>query len=308
MDLLLSPFKHAIETIEHTVSSAVDAFSGHEFTQSQLKPPIRTSNVEKDEMSRVKPIIPRIAYTSAIACQQSYEEPSKRQEYIDLHYKYYPEYSNDRIAVYLHLFLTNQAIIAIRGTRITDEEDLEADVDIILGKDDNSSLVSKTQTETDNILSKLKNRFDIEPDNITITGHSLGAVLAAYCSYRKGNAAYLFNVGITGSQRMAEDLPSILNHIPGFDFARNSSVFKNPLITSYIMIGDPISASSSLVFENTVILRPVPPPTSPLQSHSLEFLIQNTQPPTPLRTGKPDTPDYLDDTSYDADVSRFLSS
>ena len=191
MNFLLGPFKHVVETVETAVVDGYDAITGHSASQQQLKSSLKTSDVVKDHANLYTPEIPRVAYISAIVAQQTYNEPSKRIEYIDLHYKYYPEYSNDRIAVYLHIFLTNQAIIGIRGTRITDEDDIEADLDIIFSKDNKNSLVNKTQQETDDILEKLENRFDIETDNVVITGHSLGALIACYSSYRKydtGNA------------------------------------------------------------------------------------------------------------------------
>lgn len=220
----------------------------------------------KDNFAKFTPTIPRSAYLAALISQQAYNSVNNRAPTIDVHYHYIKSISNDRICVYVHEFLTSQCYIGIRGTRVTDLEDIRADIAIVAGKEFNDPLTINTIKDVKAILTYLSVNFDIGQDTTTITGHSLGSLLSVYASYNTECKCDCFNIGISPSQSL------------------NQNVFNNPNITSYIMEGDPIAGSSGLVIKNTVVLKPKPMPNNPLQAHSLAFLLKAVKPDFPIRS------------------------
>lgn len=218
----------------------------------------------KDNFAPFTPTLPRDAYLGALIAQQSYNKPEDRAQSLDIHYKYISNLSNDRICVYVHQFLTGIAYIGVRGTRVSDLEDIRADARIVMGNEYEDPLVKTTNQQVRNILNTLQTTYDIGQDTTTLVGHSLGGLLICYAGFQTQCKIDCFNIGIAPTQS-------------------GGVVFNNQNITSYVMETDPIAASSGFVIKDTVVLRPKPMPNNPLQAHSLAFLINRTKPEFPIR-------------------------
>lgn len=277
MSFLLSPFRNFISSASKNAIDFSKSIQATQYNHPPLQSTLETSMIKENPAS-FKPTIPRKDYLCALCCRESYKTPESRARIIDLHYQYDNQLSNDRIAVYVHNFLTGQVIIAIRGTRLTDLRDIQADIDIIFAEERNNTLIQEIISQVNQVLIAINNKYDIQDDTVWITGHSLGGLIACYVCENLQSECITFNIGISPSQ------------------LSNKKVFENPRIISYVMTGDPISVSSSIVIENTITLNPRPRPNNPLESHSLEFLINSCQPNFPIRNG-------IETNSFD----RFLS-
>lgn len=134
------------------------------------------------------------------------------------------------------------AVVAFRGTRLTDTSDLRADVSIALGTESGA----RRFTDAEALTQQLIDRFG--KDNVTATGHSLGGSEALDVSRKLGVRATAFNPG--ASPLSAIEASPIHTGSFALDFLLGSVVqrFTNRSVdtTVYSTATDPISVSARL--------------------------------------------------------------
>jgi hypothetical protein len=114
-----------------------------------------------------------------------------------------------------------EAVIAYRGTRLTNASDLLTDAHIAVGREHTASRIREAKDVAVRGKAKYK-------DKLTLTGHSLGAMSSAHGSYATGAPAYLYNPG-TGAMSWKQWLKNRFTK-------RNITTFRTHL--------DPISANA----------------------------------------------------------------
>ena len=128
---------------------------------------------QKKTHSHTKDQLTRREQLGVLMAQQSYKEPGKRQ-YKVKNYKYQPEFSSDKFAVYKSKKGRYQ--VAVRGTVPThglgeSSGDLGQDIEIMKGKfNQNSAQVVETQ----DVINKILATDSKARGNIGLNGHSLG--------------------------------------------------------------------------------------------------------------------------------------
>jgi hypothetical protein len=135
----------------------------------------------------------------AIASQLSYQyydnnnDPEQIQQALDTYmegYTFDPEYSTDNASTFIRPDGT--AIIAYRGTRPTNLDDLNADASILAGQH-RSNDTHPRFIEAQNHYNFVKSKYDF----VDLTGHSLGGTLADYVGRTNDERAVVFNPGQT---------------------------------------------------------------------------------------------------------------
>lgn len=81
----------------------------------------------------------------------------------------------------------NRAIVAYRGTKINDLEDLKADFSILTNQYNHPHF-----TDADEHITRVRNKYG---SKIHLTGHSLGGTIADRINKKHGYAATIFNPG-----------------------------------------------------------------------------------------------------------------
>ena len=143
--------------------------------------------------------MPREDYEYAIASQLAYDyydnnnDPEQIQQALDTYmegYTFDPEYSTDNASTFIRPDGT--AIIAYRGTRPTNLDDLNADASILAGQH-RTDTPHPRFVEAANHYNYVKNKYG----NVDLTGHSLGGTLADYVGRTNDERAVVFNPGQT---------------------------------------------------------------------------------------------------------------
>jgi hypothetical protein len=105
-------------------------------------------------------------------------------------YTFDPDYSNNNSATFIRP--DGSAILAYRGTRPTNFDDLNTDAAILAGQHRTDS-VHPRFVEAVNHYTFVKAKYD----NVDLTGHSLGGTLADYVGRMNDERAVVFNPGET---------------------------------------------------------------------------------------------------------------
>ena len=143
--------------------------------------------------------MPREDLEYSIASQISYDyydngnDAEKTQEILDTYlegYTFDSEMSYDNASTIIRP--DGSVILAYRGTRPTNLDDLNADVSILTGLH-KTDIPHPRFTEALDHYTKVKNKYD----NVDLTGHSLGGTLADYVGRSSGNKTVVFNPGET---------------------------------------------------------------------------------------------------------------
>lgn len=198
--------------------------------------------------------VPHEVYLCSLICNECFKPVASRELVFDNHYFYDQNRSNERVAVYLNTFINNTAIVGIRGTDITNPDDIRADMGIVLGEA-NPQLMSIVRKTIAIINSLVESGF--EPDNITITGFSLGGDVALYA----GTTTFLSSKIITfnaGSSPLQRD-----------------EMFRNPMAVNYVVKGDVISQNIAQISPTNTIELDIPT-GSLLEAHRLTTIINHT--------------------------------
>jgi hypothetical protein len=143
--------------------------------------------------------MPREDYEYSIASQLSYDfydngnDAEQVQRTLDTYlegYVFDSEYSNNNASTFIRP--DGSAIIAYRGTRPTNFDDINTDAAILAG-------AHRTDTVHPRFVEAL-NHYDYvkaKYDNVDLTGHSLGGTLADYVGRMNDERAVVFNPGET---------------------------------------------------------------------------------------------------------------
>ena len=160
------------------------------------------------------------------ASGQAYQSENSRQTTINKqgNWQYQPQMSNNKRAVYFDRE-KNEYVVGLRGTVISDPEDLQDDLAIV-----KNSLVNRPRFKREKLfLEQLKKRHN--PSRITLTGHSLGGALATQLAQKTGDHAVGYNSGTA---------PTVGNFV-GNTVRR----FKNgSKVKTYNVSSDPISLTN----------------------------------------------------------------
>lgn len=104
-----------------------------------------------------------------------------------------PEHSNRNRTLYKHRE-SGKAVLAFRGTDLQSKSkmgDIGSDVLLALGLHGLSSRFRNAKKVTDSAIAKYGK------DNLTVTGHSLGASQALYANSKRGVEAHAYNPGVS---------------------------------------------------------------------------------------------------------------
>ena len=141
--------------------------------------------------------MPREDYEYSIASQLSYDyydnnnDPEQIQRALDTYldgYTFDPEYSNNNASTFIRPDGT--AIIAYRGTRPTNFDDINTDAAILAGQH-RTDTPHPRFVEAVNHYNYVKTKYD----NVDLTGHSLGGTIADYVGRMHDEKAVVFNPG-----------------------------------------------------------------------------------------------------------------
>jgi hypothetical protein len=141
--------------------------------------------------------MPREDYEYSIASQLAYDyydnnnDAEAIQRALDTYMEGYifdPEYSNNNASTFVRPDGT--AILAYRGTRPTNLDDLNTDAAILAGQN-RTDTPHPRFTEAVNQYNLVKNNYY----NVDLTGHSLGGTLADYVARMHDERAVVFNPG-----------------------------------------------------------------------------------------------------------------
>jgi hypothetical protein len=142
--------------------------------------------------------MPREDMEFSIASQLSYmyydnnNDAEQIQKTLDTYlenYTFDPEYSNNNSATFIRPDGT--AILAYRGTRPSNFDDLNTDASILAGQHRSDGLPHPRFIEAVNHYNYVKAKYD----NVDLTGHSLGGTLADYVGRMNDEKAVVFNPG-----------------------------------------------------------------------------------------------------------------
>jgi len=218
--------------------------------------------------------IPRNHYIAAEICNEIYKDPNIRKLNIDT-FTLDKRYNNTRTVVYKTSILYDDIyIIGIRGTSAS-PLDLASDALIAVGKEQLSIRKYKQTQYVKEIIKQLESE-NYNSSQSFITGHSLGAFLAAYILLDIPEVTGIgFNTGTSPLH-----IPIVYKFTPKFtpllDGVANTNRFIN-----YHVKGDLLSVSSTFLFKDTVILTTTPKP-SPITAHRITYILQETQPNPPF--------------------------
>jgi len=143
--------------------------------------------------------MPQEDYEYAIASQLAYDyydnnnDADKIQKALDTYmegYTFDPEYSNNNASTFIRP--DGSAILAYRGTRPTNFDDLNADASILAGQH-RTDTPHPRFVEAVNHYNFVKNKYS----QLDLTGHSLGGTLADYVGRMNDEKAVVFNAGET---------------------------------------------------------------------------------------------------------------
>ena len=210
--------------------------------------PLQVSTIS-DVFQKIE--IPHEAYLCGEMCNEAFKSVENRQGVFDTYYLYSRKHSTERVAVYTKTFLTNTAIVAIRGTKLTDVNDIQADMGLLTGTGTLSFFEMVEEVKL-RVMGLMNSGFDA--DNIILTGFSLGGDIALDLGFKtfKTSRVITFNAGSSPLQ--------------------NEDMFRNQLATNYVVEGDVISQNIASVSPwNTVVLKI--PAESTLKAHKLSTLI-----------------------------------
>jgi len=151
--------------------------------------------------------------------------PLKRRKGIE-GWTYQPDQSTTYHAVYYEDGGQNRAVVANRGTKVRDANDLIQDLGIILGQGDRSSRV-KTAV-------RIGKRIERQTGRDTIyTGHSLGSATSYMAGRAHKRPSYNFNIGSSPAQLLKE-VGKMVNCEAGFEgdciddeLKKNTHIFHN---------------------------------------------------------------------------------
>jgi hypothetical protein len=143
--------------------------------------------------------MPQEDYEYAIASQLAYmyydnnNDADQIQKSLDTYmegYTFDPEYSNNNASTFIRPDGT--AILAYRGTRPTNLDDINADASILAGQH-RTDIPHPRFVEAVNHYNYVKNKYP----QLDLTGHSLGGMLGAYVGRMHDERAVVFNPGET---------------------------------------------------------------------------------------------------------------
>jgi hypothetical protein len=103
-------------------------------------------------------------------------------------YVFDPEYSNNNASTFIRP--NGTAILAYRGTRPSNFDDLNTDASIVMGQH-RTDMPHPRFVEAVNHYDYVKNKYN----NVDLTGHSLGGTLADYVGRMHDEKAVVFNPG-----------------------------------------------------------------------------------------------------------------
>jgi hypothetical protein len=141
--------------------------------------------------------MPREDYEYSIASQLSYDfydngnDAEQVQRTLDTYlenYTFDPDYSTNNASTFIRP--DGSAIIAYRGTRPTNFDDINTDAAILAGAH-RTDTVHPRFVEAVNHYNYVKAKYD----NVDLTGHSLGGTLADYVGRMNDERAVVFNPG-----------------------------------------------------------------------------------------------------------------
>lgn len=168
----------------------------------------------------------------------AYEAPDKREDFManytgrDAYFSYLPANSNEELASYMGT--DGSLVVAIRGTATPG--DIKTDKSILTGNPIETPRFRRNIQTINRIIAKT----GVPRDKVVLTGHSLGASVAAAASVALGVKSVLFNPGFS---------PAALLRDP---YAINGK-YRSADITSYTVPGDAVSLTSTIM--------PLLPPT-----------------------------------------------
>lgn len=200
-----------------------------------------------------KTLVPHEVYLCSQICSECFVDKNARAPSFDTHYLYEWRRSNAHVAVYTNTYINKTAIVGIRGTDITNTSDLQADIGIVSGNMNDT--LKKMIVSTIKIINELIDD-GFEPDNIVITGFSLGGDVALYAggiSFRTSKVI-TFNAGSSPLQ--------------------NEVLFRNPMAVNYVVKGDIISQNISRISPDNTIILDIPTGNL-LEAHRLTTIINN---------------------------------
>ena len=143
--------------------------------------------------------MPREDYEYSIASQLSYDfydngnDAEQIQKTLDTYlegYTFDPDYSTNNASTFIRP--DGSAILAYRGTRPTNFDDINTDASILAGQ-------HRTDTPHPRFVEAVNhyNYVKAKYDNVDLTGHSLGGTLADYVGRMHDERAVVFNPGET---------------------------------------------------------------------------------------------------------------
>lgn len=222
--------------------------------------------------------VPYPDYICAMACVESYKDPSKRKTALDWQFSYDKAESTERMAIYVGNGLTQSVVISIRGT--SDLLDIGTDI-LVAGSV--TDISPRMNAQVAFINKTVRNYIDggVDIDNIYVCGHSLGGLIAAYVHYAFVETTGIgFNIGVPPSAR--------LPHEKGLEFDRKiHKMLESPTFKVYLMDGDPIASVARGLIDNEIIIKPNPPAKDQKQAHSMDFMLKNLKLQRPLTFTNP---------------------
>ena len=134
-------------------------------------------------------IASQLAYDYYDSNNNAEETQKKLDTYIE-GYKFDSEYSNNNASTIVRP--DGSAILAFRGTRITNPDDINADAAILAGQH-RTNIPHPRFIEANNHYNFVKSKYT----NLDITGHSLGGTIADYIGRINNERTIVFNPGET---------------------------------------------------------------------------------------------------------------
>ena len=216
-------------------------------------------------------------------------QPQERKTLLNNQYLKNVEYIDEISKDEYNVFYDNERerpIISYRGTKVYKGKDLKSDSNIFT---DNEKFDKRFQQSL-KAFDKVKKYFEVDNNEIDITGTSLGGSLGLFVSERKDTDSYVFNPGITPWERK-----------------KHSFGPKNREGNAFIWrtINDPISIGALTNKQNknrhVIELGPLQNDSNPLQSHFVHQFFPNEDGEAPERVSKKEAMGQFND-----DVSSMV--
>ena len=222
----------------------------------------------------------RADYISLLAVQEAYKPSNLRRPFITGNVRYRSELSSERIAVYQWgSGVFTDIFIAIHGTKPS-VEDYSQDLGLITGQIADSSFTTVVMNEIERIVAVAKSA-GVQNDEIYIAGHSLSGYYSLLASYIFQTEGIGFNPAINPISAYGEQITTISYRGNDYSIAQ---MYQYSRYKAYIVAGDflDISAREALPASNVIKVQYARSATL-LQKHSVDYMISQSIPTTPIK-------------------------